>query len=691
MVGNNNSKILTVSYGTFSCTLEGFDDSFGMMKAIAEYFRDLAADDRFFGAEPPTPDAAMLAKIAENEISRRVEARTENGGLVLRPYQQVPHQPEAEAEPVVTPVTDLVEEDDTENAEPFFTPPVARAINPAKSIAERLERIRAAAHHEVDEAELTEDPVAAADETEEETPQPIEVAEDETPDVDIEDLTEEPEADWDDEELAATAVDDAEDVDAPEQDQDIDDDVDALLAAVAEEANTAPAFDTTFEDEADQVDDLDSMVAIAEDALDTDMELEGLLDSFDSDDDVEDLEESDEIEDSDDDFLLEDESEDLTADHEEPEETPTLPEDFRAQILHVKGGKLAEVVDIAFDEDDYEDQTPAVDSATLDAIFADDSDEKPADGPASSLLPEDEADLLRELAAVEASDADDTEDDWYDALLDEDEVEITDGENLFTKDPKAALDNAQDLSSLLAGSSADEEVSRLMSEAEEQMAQPEVNRRRNTIARLKAAVAAKRTDGNRIPSGNDTEASSVTYREDLAVAAPPATAPALPAPAKRPNAAPLRLVAEQKIVPQRDDADHAPTTPRPTAIKPVRPRRVTVGGRGGAAAQAVAQPLPEVTEAPQATPARSFQAFAADHDVEKLPELLEAAASYITFVEGREKFSRPQVTTHVRVVMGPRYSREDGLRAFGQLLREGKLLRLEGGRFTVSDGIGFQP
>ena len=63
----------------------------------------------------------------------------------------------------------------------------------------------------------------------------------------------------------------------------------------------------------------------------------------------------------------------------------------------------------------------------------------------------------------------------------------------------------------------------------------------------------------------------------------------------------------------------------------------------------------------------------------------------MSFVEGRDQFSRPQLMGKVRSIGLPDFTREDGLRSFGQLLRAGKIEKIKGGRFTVSDEIGYRP
>ena len=101
----NASKILTVSYGTFSCTLEGFDDPFSTMKDISEYFRNLASEDRFFGAEPPKLDADMLKHIAEVNTQASVSAQMGDNAVTLRPTDTVTETPE----PITSEVPETLE------------------------------------------------------------------------------------------------------------------------------------------------------------------------------------------------------------------------------------------------------------------------------------------------------------------------------------------------------------------------------------------------------------------------------------------------------------------------------------------------------------------------------------------------------------------------------------------------------
>ena len=648
MVGS--SKILTVSYGTFACTLEGFDDSFDTMKAIAEYFRDLAADDRYFGAEPPTPDAEMLARIAENEIARRVEARMESSGIVLRAAalaasenraaEPVKEEPQAVA-PSVAPVM----------PPPVETPEVVEEVAPqpapapamSESVAAKLQRIRAVVgKSSTGESDYIEDIHASEPEEDFDLGSVIDATEEAPAQVAPMDVS-----------IAETEVtfDEPEDTigeDAPAAEPVAQQS--APVADVASPQEAAPLrrtrvirlkrseFDRalnngTIEAVADKANE--DVVAAALAATPTEKPVEEVQDWAD----------------------------DTTAnDYDETYDDADIVE---ASIM----AKLA-----AAEVEANEAEANQFDLASLDG--ADDIDFD-AD---SSLSDEEEADLLRELSAL-----DDDEDDFdadeiesQNAFVMEDDYEDEDEEPVADaradQRARALLDREPEADA--------RDMSRILDRTDEQLRAPETDLRRRTLSHLKAAVAATeaaRRMGEPVKSKEDEE---TDFRSDLsAVVRPtrPTAGGVLPRRAERgddqprterPRPAPLKLVAAQRVDLAPEEA--APARP----VAPVRPRRVAT----------------ESVSTIDARDAESFADYVEEMGAHSLPDLLEAAAAYTSFVEGHEEFSRPHVMKKVReVLQDDDFNREDGLRVFGTLLREGRISKVRNGRFQVAEGTRFRP
>ncbi|NBB98538.1 MAG: hypothetical protein GVY34_10300, partial [Alphaproteobacteria bacterium] len=131
---------------------------------------------------------------------------------------------------------------------------------------------------------------------------------------------------------------------------------------------------------------------------------------------------------------------------------------------------------------------------------------------------------------------------------------------------------------------------------------------------------------------------------------------------------PLVLVSEQRVdsAPQASDG-------------PVRPRRV----RTSAAAEAVAVEAEQQPVAPDTL--NAFKSFADDVDAWLLDDQIEAAAAYSTHILGRDEFSRPELVKFVLAYNADKeVSREDMLRGFGTLLREGRLERGSAGTFRLA-------
>jgi len=145
------------------------------------------------------------------------------------------------------------------------------------------------------------------------------------------------------------------------------------------------------------------------------------------------------------------------------------------------------------------------------------------------------------------------------------------------------------------------------------------------------------------------------------------------------------LISEQRID-RQEDAPDAVAASAPAVD--VRPRRVT---RGNLALQdELEEQFEEDENLFNDEDQITFAEYAAKAGALELPDLLEAAAAHYVEIEATEKFTRPMLMRKLATISGPEApSREDGLRAFGTLLRTGKLVKTDDGKFALSKNSRF--
>jgi hypothetical protein len=710
MVGS--SKILTVSYGTFSCTLEGFDDSFDTMKAIAEYFRDLAADDRYFGAEPPTPDAEMLARIAEREISRRVEASEQQGRIVLR-ADTTAHENEAATEKA-TPRKESVKPTAIAATQPaaIQEPVPEPEIAPDETQAEPAPAAPSAMSAEAPEE--ASGPVAQTHESPEPAWQEPEAAQAEAraplaadPDSfaaklhlirsvvsgDAPSVTDQYSEDEHAQDFVHAGADDSAFWPDDYEDEATDEVTVAVAAPAADFEAEAPSEDT-FEDTlaALLADEKPEPETSAEPSQQDAAEDDALLD--DEDKVAPEMDAEDDAVAETDTDVEEDMAEDKAA--AEPDDTGAQQETALASdtvtekealtdgATPVAAGSMQDTPE-RLSEDEMAEAPSArvvkVKRAALDemveqGLFEEEADADEADndtgenmfGDEAALSPEEEAELQRELAELEAEfDPQAGLEDEPDAQ-DEDDRQTEAASLPESAEPARPVADPADQTPSgrrkLARAEAEGDLSRIFEETDSQLEAPASSQRRNTIQHLRAALEATRAEkaaGSELKPNVD----ETPYRSDLAEVVRPRRPLALPPEARsaRPveaRPAPLKLVAEQRVDTERG---------------PIRPRRVSTA---------------DIQTGAETARDGGFTAFAEEVGATALPDLLEAAAAYLADVEGRPQFSRPMLMGKLKEIEEDRFSREDGLRSFGKLLRDGKLQKLSGGRFAITEETEFR-
>ncbi len=756
------------------------------MKAIAEYFRDLAADDRYFGAEPPTPDTEMLHQIAERTIQRRVAAELADNGVILRQTEasQQP-APEARALAVEMPTAERREEQSPAPKADVMSSvsdvPAAPQQSPVRAavastiaapehgggdtVAEKLQRIRAVvARENAAPAPYSEDQHAEGlgatgfEDLEEDVPSalfdtPLDTGFDAGFEEEDEDalnavmagLTEADAADG----VAEEDTDIADDPVVEDVAEVITDDKDVEAQESEVEVSEAEATD---EVEAEATEEVEAEVAEVEDDVETDeaVEAEAVQDAEpEAEDDT--AEVVAEIEASDD-ATVEDDDTEANALREavaEDDATDTAPEEIetlrtkprrrivvqkisRADMEAARAAKEAELppeleAELMAELAEVEAEVAPVEETSVEDSVAEDVaddveavvEDEPQDDDADDILSrltdslDDPATDLDDATPTSVMDEDDGSDDVLKSLMEdaesaeveaeveaeaeteveaeaETEVEAIDAE----ADEADVEDNADEAAETHAEEDApkrksfaamaeDDAIERLMSTTSSRLENDESSVRRASIAHLKAAVAATKADSSIAEAADKRDEEELDqYRDDLARVVRPSRPVASGGRSDRPS--PLVLVSEQRI-------DHPAVAPDAVAASAadidVRPRRVT---RGNLALQEEMEEEFDDENLFNEDTRITFAEYAAKAGALELPDLLEAAAAHYIEIEGAEHFTRPMLMRKLALISGPEApSREDGLRAFGTLLRTGKIVKTDNGKFTLSKSSRF--
>lgn len=734
-MGEQN-KILDVTYGKFSCRLEGFDDAIETMKAVVTFFHDLAGHESFMEIAPGMPDLDTLARMAEAQSGGSVTATPMGNGVSLT--RTVDVEDARAADEAFEDLSALPEENDSDDAPANADDKDAMTVeDEAAPVEDTSAPLEAPDDHDDLSDNIFESTSEAADSWEDsETEAFLDTGADDAPEAETA--------------LEETGLRPLEDTAAAEAHEAFQDDTDEMVA----EDVTVP-----FENE----DDAETTAAVEEEITDEDEDEE---ESFTS--------KLDRIR-----AVVSRGVSSARSSVEDSPEPPTVrpgnPLAQRLAELAKRNSELMQADDRVISplervEADAEDDMSAEDDApaafddvaeaeveTHDDWAAepetvmedpalhdddDDDDDKlvletdaPADEELSGIIDEVEDDHTEEGVLFARDDSSETDDLLEAELEDEtsEEAEMTRTTATFDDESEAEEDMAEN-----AGSDAvlqdDEDSDRprsspsaarpLLLTTPQRPASEDVSEDTDDdfdlsaeLAEIEKEIASRPRNGmtrHGLPRRVEDAMSRIfmqtnrqldepegrRHRDALAqlkaaVAATEAAEQlgdrhssrdvggayrddlgALETEGRKGSEGlpPLKLVK-----PEEDDDAASVPEPRITS-KPL-----------DVAAQRLRQIASTKDASEDGEKSEGFVAFLEKQGVTDLGDKLEAAAAYLAFVEGEPEFTRPQLMRLVQSASREEITREDGLRCFGRLLRQARFAKLNNGRFKVDDNTPFRP